>query len=140
VKGGRAFKFAISLGPLPHEAINRTLELDLTFGEVILSRAAQVHAERRHPDDYGRLLPFLGSVIANPLYVGDDIKNAGKIELVGRASAAVNFMLIAVSITQDEAGQYHIASFYPVSREKIDARRQKGFLQVLKYKRGPEPP
>jgi hypothetical protein len=135
-----SFRAAISLGRLPHEAINRTLALELASGEVILSRAAQVHAERRHPVDYPRLLPFLGSVIASPLYVGDDVKNAGKIEFVGRAGVGVDFMLVAISITLDEKGRYHVVSFYPVSREKIEARRLKGFLRLLQQERGPKPP
>jgi hypothetical protein len=64
------------------------------------------------------------------LYIGDDFKNPGFIELIGYAGAISTFILVAVSTKKDDRGNYGVASLYPVSREKIDSRRNKGFLRV----------
>lgn len=114
---------------LPCDLINRTLELELEEGAVLLTRAAQKHASRRHPEDYPICLPHLATVIADPLYIGDDFENAG-IELIARVPAIGEFILVAVNIVPDELGRYHIASFYIVSEKKIQGRREKGFLYV----------
>jgi hypothetical protein len=39
-------------------------------------------------------------------------------------------VLVAVKLERDEAGRCHILSFYTVKPEKIESRRQKGFLKV----------
>jgi hypothetical protein len=54
------------IGPLPIDAINRTLGTELEAGDVILTRGAQRHAYKRHPEDYPKCLPHLAGVIANP--------------------------------------------------------------------------
>lgn len=123
---------SIELGPLPVEAINRTIGTQLQPGSVIFSRAAQIHAAKRHPNDYERCKPFVGAVIGNPLYVGDDFKNGGKIELVARISALGQSLLVAVNLERDLRDRYHICSVYPVTEQKIQARREKGYLFVLK--------
>lgn len=119
----------LSLGQLPVAKINKALELELIAGEVIFSVGAQVHAERRHPAEFLLCLPYLAGIIANPLYIGDDHKNAG-IELISRVVAANAMVLVAINLERDEAGRYHILSFYTVKAEKIESRRQKGFLKV----------
>jgi hypothetical protein len=67
------------LGPLPVDTINNTMDTELEPGEVVFSRAAQVHAARRHPVEYPVCLPHLATVVADPLYIGDDHKNPGVI-------------------------------------------------------------
>lgn len=119
------------LGPLPVDAINRTLCLELEAGLVIFSRAAQRHAASRHPTEYPILLPHIATIIRAPLYLGDDCRNVGKIELVGTAPGLTGFALVAVTIEKDARGSYHVASLYPVSRAKIEGRRAKGFLKPL---------
>ncbi|WP_346347453.1 hypothetical protein [Bradyrhizobium sp. dw_411] len=116
---------------LPCDTVNCTIETELEAGEVILSRAAQAHAERRHPVDYPLCLPHLAVVVADPLYIGDDLQNEG-IELIARVPAIGEFVLVAVNIVPDASGRYHIASFYMVSEKKIASRREKGYLKVAK--------
>jgi hypothetical protein len=120
----------LSLGQLPVAKINKALELELIAGEVVFSVGAQVHAERRHPAEFLLCLPYLAGIIANPLYIGDDHKNPGRIELISRAAAANAMVLVAIKLEPDEAGRYHILSFYTMKAEKIENRRQKGFLKV----------
>jgi hypothetical protein len=119
------------LGPLPVRDINSALNLELDDGLVIFSRAAQRHASSRHPQDYPLLLPHIASVIQSPLYVGDDFRNSGKIELIGTAPGLTEFALVAISVTVDAHGNYHVLSVYPVSRRKIEGRREKGFLKLV---------
>lgn len=114
---------------LPASTINRTLEMDLETADVILTRAAHVHAQRRHPNEFPVCLPHLAAVISEPLYIGDDFDNNG-IELIRRIPALGGFMLVAVNIQANASGQYEIASFYIVSEKKILSRREKGFLRV----------
>ena len=113
---------------LPAETINRTIDTELEVGAVILTRAAQAHAARRHPIDYPICMPHIAAVVADPLYIGDDEKNPGYIELISRVPAVGQFILVAVNVQMKPDGTYHVASFYMVSEKKIAGRRQKGFL------------
>ena len=63
---------------------------------------------------------------------GDDVRNSGKIEFVGRPPGLGTPLLIAVVITPDAHGRYNIASFYPVSEGKVQSRKQKGFLKIAR--------
>lgn len=127
---------ATVLCPLPCDLINHTLKMELAEGEVVLTRAAQIHAHRRHPEEFPLCFPHLAEVIADPLYVGDDFDNAG-IELVRRVPTINQYMLVAVRLEINAAGQYEIASFYTVSEKKIESRRAKGFLKVAQKPQGP---
>ena len=120
------------LGPLPHQTINKTLGMELEAGDVIFTRAAQRHAARHHPNDYPRCSPHAGAVVSNPLYIGDDLKNPGKIELIARISALGHALLVAVSVERTEDGRYHVCSLYPISDRKVQSRREKGHLRVAK--------
>lgn len=122
----------LNFGLLPVDHIKATLEIDLEVGEVVMSANAQKHASRRHFSDYNLCLPFIAGVLADPLYLGDDFNNSGKIEVIGRPHRLGQPLLIAVEITKDDKGQYNLVSFYPVSDVKIQNRRQKGFLKVAK--------
>jgi len=126
----RAKQPDLMLGQLPVETINQVLELELEAGEVVISTAAQRHAASRHPNEYSICLPLLAGVIASPLYVGDDFRNEGKIEIVGGSVPPDGLLLIAVCIEPDGEGRYHVASFYPISRTKAQNRREKGRLKV----------
>ena len=120
------------LGPLPIQVINRTLGTDFMSGEVLFTRAAQIHAERRHPEEYPLCLPHVGLVIRNPLYIGDDFKNHGKIELIARIPQIGGALLVAINMEQEEEGTYHVCSMYPVSEGKVQKRKEKGYLLVAK--------
>ena len=117
---------------MPARAIRTSIELEVEEGTVVMSGNAQIHAQRRHPNDFSRCLPHVASVIANPLYIGDDAKNPGKIELVARVPALGHGLLVAVNIELDGNGEYNIASFYPVSHDKIENRRAKNHLRSPK--------
>lgn len=125
----------LPLCPMPVEVINATIETELEPGNVMLGRGAQVHALSRHPDEYPLCLPHVASVVASPLYIGDDFRNAGSIELIGRVPALGSFMLVAVTVERDAAGYYNVCSFYPISEKKIQPRRERGFLKVAVSKR-----
>jgi hypothetical protein len=111
-------------------SVNYTLDMELEAGEVILTRAYQAHAERRHPDDYAKCLPHLASVIANPLYIGDDFDNADGIEIIGRVHTLRSYLLVAIKIKPDENGRYQVATFHLATEGKIASRRAKGFLKI----------
>jgi hypothetical protein len=118
------------LGPLPIDIINRTLGTELDVGAVIFSAAAQIHAAREHPREYPVCFPHVAGIIAAPLYIGDDDRNPGNIEMIGRVQAAASLVLVAVNIELDEAGHYHVCSFYPISNTKAENRKAKGFLRI----------
>ena len=105
------------LGPLPvdtiYNTINNTIDMELGHGDVVFSRAAQVHAARRHPVDYPICQPHLATVVCDPLYIGDDHKNPGRIELIGRIPAANSLVLVAVAVERDEHGRYNVCSLSP---------------------------
>ncbi|GAA0765942.1 hypothetical protein [Brevundimonas olei] len=122
------------LGPLPTDQINQALGLELEPGDIILSAGAQKHASKRHPDEYARCQPHVAAVALDPLYVGNDFRNEGKIELVSRVAALGGGMLVAVCIEPDAEGNYSVTSFYPVSEKKIENRRQSRHLILLPRK------
>lgn len=115
-------------GCLPVAQINLALQLELEAGDAVMSGRAQLHASRRHGEDYCRALPHVASVLANPLYFGDDFRNKGKIEIVGRPQGWGEHLLVAVDVVQDAAGRYHVTSIYPISAQKVEARREKSHL------------
>jgi hypothetical protein len=125
----------VDLGPLPVELIEGTLGIELNPGPVVFTVSNQKHSARRHPDDFERCLPHIASVVARPTYVRDDFKNAGKIELIARVPAMREGLLIAIELRKDEFGRYRVASVFPVSQKKIDARREAGTLLIVKGKR-----
>jgi hypothetical protein len=118
------------IGPMPVIAVNKTLGTELGAGEVVLTRGAQRHAYKRHPNDYPKCLPHLASVISNPRYIGDDHTNSG-IEIWGYVGAIASLVLVAIELIPDEHGRYQIASFYMVSEKKAQSRREKGFLRIV---------
>jgi hypothetical protein len=122
-------------GELPVDVINNTLDLELEPGKVSMSANAQVHAARKHPKDFARCQPHVAGVIADPLYLGDDERNAGKIEMVGKPPGLGEPLLVAVEIELDERGHYNVASFYPLAEWKIQARKEKGHLRIAKPKK-----
>jgi hypothetical protein len=69
-------------------------------------------------------------VISDPLYIGDDHKNPGKIELISRIPAANSFVLVSVEVQRDERGRYNVCSFYTMKKQRVEHRRDKGFLKI----------
>ncbi|MEG3162957.1 hypothetical protein U1763_20965 [Sphingomonas sp. LB2R24] len=118
-------------GELPVDLINRILDLELDPGVVVMPINAQKHALKRHPEEFPVYFPHVAAVVQSPLYVRDDFKNDGKIELVGQPLGAPNALLVAIEITLDAAGRYNVTSFYPISEQKIANRREKGTLKLM---------
>jgi len=131
--GGKK-KDDIDCGAMPVDDINRTLGTELDPGEVVFYGHAQAHAERRHPKDYEACLPHVGDVISAPSYVGDDVKNPGKIELIRKIPALGAGLLVAVTLEPDDSGRYVVCSVYPISHKTIENRRQAQTLLVLRTK------
>lgn len=130
----------LDFGPLPVDIINDLLGLEIEEGEVRMSINAQKHAARRHPDDYSRCMPHVASILERPLYIGDDFRNPGAIELIGRVSALGGPMLVAVEVEKDGDGYYNVRSFYPIGDGKIQARREKKHLKIVPpQRRTPDP-
>lgn len=119
----------LELGPLPVQVINRTLDRELREGDAILTGIIQRHVLRSHPDDYSRCLLHVAAVVLNPLFIGEDFKNPGKIELIARVPAIKGPMLVAVEVETMVDGKYEVRSFYPISETKIENRLAKGFLK-----------
>ncbi len=120
----------LELGDMPIQEINQALtELaPLIAGPVVMSAGAQIHASTRHPRDYARCLPHIGTVVSTPDFIGNDIRNPGKIELIKRVPTANVRILVAVKITKDRNNEYNVLSFYPVNERKIINRIRRGFL------------
>lgn len=128
---GKKPKFSdLILGPMPVDKINRALGYELEPGPIVLTVGSQRHALRRHPEDYPRCLPHVGTVACDPSYVGDDFNNSGKIELVGRVRALGQGILVAILVEPDEHGRYVVTSFYPISEKTIENRREKRRLVI----------
>ena len=131
---------SLQFGAFPVALVNRLLRLELEPGGTVMSAGAQPHARRRHGEDYSRSLPHVAGVINSPLYIGDDFRNAGKIELVGRPPGWDDeALLIAVEIIRDAGGNYNIVSCYPISETKVQSRREKGRLAsaAMLMRKGP---
>ncbi|HSK39643.1 MAG TPA: hypothetical protein VK943_07730 [Arenibaculum sp.] len=124
----------LELGPLPVGIIEATLGIEMEPGPVVFTVSNQKHSAVRHPDDFGRCLPHIGAVVAQPMYLRDDFGNHGKIELISRVPALKEGLLVAIEIVPDDLGRYRVASMYPVSRTKIDNRRQAGTLLIARTK------
>lgn len=122
----------INLGPLPADKINKALGHELADADVVFSAGAQKHVVARHPEDYRQYLQYAGDVVTDPTYVGDDIKNDGKIEVIRRIPVRGNVsLLIAIVVSIGSDGFYHVASMYEISQRDIDKRRQAGILKTV---------
>ena len=125
--------FDILAGPVPDDAIYRTLGIEIDPGDVKFSARAQQHAHRRHPQDVPLIIPHLSQIISDPGYMGDDFRNPGKIELVRRIDGGSSVALIALRIEKNETdGHYHVLSSYFISQSELDKKREKGVLKIVK--------
>lgn len=67
------------------------------------------------------------------MYVGDDFRNPGKIELVkGMPGSGGRFALIAITVEMDKDGRYHICSSYLISQSEVDKKREKRILRNVR--------
>ena len=118
-------------GNVPKEKIYKTLEIDLEAGIVKFSAPAQKHAYGRHGEELKTIIPHLSEIISDPMYMGDDYKNPGKIELVRRIRGENNAALIALKIEKADDGYYHVCSAYFISQSEVDKKKQKKILKIV---------
>jgi hypothetical protein len=132
-KGPKLYK--LRPGNFPDNIVNKTLGIDVEPGEVVFSVPAQNHANRRHPGDAALIIPHLSQVIEDPMYIGDDFNNPGKIELVRKIpDSGGRSALIAVTLEMDGRGFYNICSSYLITQSEVDKKRNKGILKNAKAK------
>lgn len=124
----------VVFGPIPVDLVEVTLEMELEPGNVVMSVGAQKHAYDQHPAEFWSCYPHIASIIANPLYLGDDHKNPDKIEFIGRPPGLGQAVLVAVELILDGDGCYNVCSFYPILERKVEKRKAKGFLKVARRK------
>jgi hypothetical protein len=125
--------FDIFPGQMPDDDIYRTLGIELEPGAVKFSAPAQKHARANHPSDVPRIIPHLSQLLCSPTYLGDDFRNPGKIEIVGRLPGQDGAALIALTVKKNERdGYYHVCSSYIISQSELDKKRDKGVLKIVK--------
>ena len=130
---GKNKLFDIFPGAMPDEEIYRTLEIEIDPGDVKFSAPAQKHAHRRHPQDVPLIIPHLSQIISDPAYLGDDLKNPGKIEFVRRVPGVQGAALVALTVEKNETdGYYHVCSSYFITQSELDKKREKEILKVVK--------
>ena len=117
----------------PVEIIYKTLGIEMDAGPVKFSVPAQRHAFARHPDDFPIIIPHLSQILTSPLYLGDDFKNPGKIELVGRIWGVGGAALVSLTVAKNvRDGCYHVASTYLITQAELDKKLQKQVLKVAR--------
>lgn len=122
-------------GSFPDEIVYKSLQIEVDPGEVVFSVPAQNHANKLHPGDAALIIPHLSLVIEDPTYVGDDLRNPGKIELVRAIpNSGGRSALIAITVEMDHRGLYNVCSSYLISQSEVDRKRSKGILKNVKKK------
>ena len=124
--------YSVFPGSLPVEDISRTLGIELDPGEVVFTVPAQKHAIGRHPQDVPVITPHLSGIIESPMYMGDDLKNPGKIEFVSKIRGHSGGALVAIAIETNADGRYHICSAYLISDSELDRKKSKQILKFVK--------
>jgi hypothetical protein len=119
-------------GSLPVDDIYSTLGIDVDAGDVIFTVPAQRHALRRHPQDVPVITPHLSGIIESPMYMGDDLRNPGKIEFVSKIRGHSGGALVAIAVEKNTDGYYHICSAYLISDSEFDKKKSKRILKFVR--------
>lgn len=123
----------LSLGPLPVDMINRTLNTHLEPGEVRLSAAAHKHIARDHPEDYALVMTEIQNAVRSPNFIGQAPKHGQNFEMIRRTKGSNNsVVLIAIGLDVDDQGDYRIKSAYTIKSESLDQRRKSGHVMTPK--------
>ncbi|WP_333824452.1 PBECR3 domain-containing polyvalent protein [Pinisolibacter sp.] len=125
----RNHSIAETYGQMDVDLVEKLYGHELDPGMIVLTDAALAHVKKQHPTDWARCLPHVRAVLDGPTYIGDDTRNAGKIEFIGRMPPNGEPLLVAVTVTRSDSGNYHVTSFYPITQAKIDRRRHDGLLR-----------
>ncbi len=125
--------FDIFPGKMPDDLLYDTLGVEVDPGEVKFSAPAQKHAYRGHPEDVPLIIPHLSQIISDPMYVGDDFRNPGKVEFVRQIPGSNGkSALVALTIEKSDDGYYHVCSSYFISQSEVDKKRSKSILKNVK--------
>ena len=119
---------ALHLGPLPVEAINRALGLELDAGEVWMTGTAQGHVAKEHPEDYPICRCHLSRTVGEPLYIGQG-PHRTNIELVTRARGLPDIAILVAVGMKPKCGRYFVRSMYMINEDNIINHRLKIYLK-----------
>ena len=129
---GRKPYLAIDLGPLPVDLINDALGTDLEPGHARPGEAAHRHMAVDHPADYPVCIAEIEAVIASPPFIGQAPRHNRNFEMIRRAGRADgSAVLAAVGQEPDNRGDYGIRTCYLPEAEKLEERRQKGWIRMV---------
>jgi len=115
---------------MSYRAINRLLSLELEHGRVHLSEKAIQHMRERHPNDLTQCMASLDVIITAPDFAGQSplhpdnfvlVKHVGDVEI-----------MVALSTTSDEYGDYPVESSYIIDHNTFRRRVRKGYYKPIK--------
>ncbi len=125
---------AVHLGPLPVEAINCALGLELDAGEVWMTGTAQGHVAKEHPEDYPICRCHLSRTVGEPLYIGKG-PHRTNIELVTRTRGSPDIAILVAVGMKPKCGRYFVRSMYIINEDKITTHRLKRYLKLTEMDR-----
>ncbi len=137
-------------GDLPHEMINRTLELELAPGRVYLSARAHRHIAIDHAPDYRIVMDAIEATILSPTFVGQAPRHAANFEMIKRLAVIEEdeagrtlkryFVLVAIRLEPDENGCYRIVRAIRSIRRMSTTAAWRGGCGRQKERLPQEPP
>lgn len=113
------------------DKINSVLGADLEQGDVWVSSACHRHMAIDHPEDYPVIMAALETIVAHPLYVGQDPKHGRNFYLVRPIGGGANpYALVSIGLEPNKHGGYNVRTAYTISQETVDKRRAARRLHV----------
>lgn len=122
----------LNLGPLPHEDVGSVLRQPMPEGVVHCSVGAQIHAYKKHGEDFMVCHAYMSQVISAPDYIGRGPNQADGFEMILEAPNEGHGVLVAVLLRPSNDGIYGVKSCYPIDFASIDRRLRKNFLYPVK--------
>ena len=98
-------------------------------GTVRFTVGAQVHAYKRHEDEFMRCFPFLSETLTSPSHVGQAPKHKHDgFELIKVFAQQPLITLMAVGLRMSNDSHYDVNSVYPIDEDALARRVRKGFV------------
>lgn len=120
------------LCPVPVDKINAALGTELEPGHAWLSATAHRHMALDHPGDYPICITHLEAAISAPTYIGQAAHHPDNIEIIKRIRLpSATTILVALSLTRNEHGNYNVRSSYLIEEKDVDARRRARRLKAV---------
>lgn len=114
---------------LPYRVINTVLALALARDVVHVSEQTLEHMLTRHPKDYELCDAYLEQVILTPEYVGQSPHHKENFEIIKRVHSHI--ILVAISVSPDEYGDYPVKSAYTINHDTLRRRLRKCYIKPL---------